>query len=210
MTLSYDSIISVSPQHGATRADIVEVARRVLEDEGVEAVTMRRLAAELGTSYQVVYSRVGGKPDVLRAVHDDGFRRLADPTSASAAPPSPGGAAQALGRVAVAYLDFAVAGPRLFDVMFGDPAPGLERDEGMREVERAAFRVCWVVPTRAWLDANHPRRPRGSASRLAWRLWSAVHGITVLHLAGHETPSGDVRAEVVQVVDLLVADPIRP
>jgi hypothetical protein len=31
----------------------------------------------------------------------------------------------------------------------------------------------------------------------------------VLHLAGHETPSGDVRAEVSDVVDLLLADPLR-
>jgi hypothetical protein len=108
----------------------------------------------------------------------------------------------------VAYLAFAVANPRLFDVMFGDAQAGLGRDEAMREVEREAFRACWVTPTRRWLDEAHPTRPRGSAVRLAWRLWSAVHGITVLHLAGHETPSGDVRAEVAEVVGLLLAEPM--
>ncbi len=205
MTVSYDIIITMPTAHGATRTDIIEVARRVLEHEGVEAVTMRRLAAELGTSYQVVYSRVGGKPEVLRAVHDEGFRRLSDPSGLPDAAAGP----TALRRLAVGYLDFAVANPRLFDVMFGDPLPGTTRDERMREVERAAFRSCWVAPTRDWLDREHPGRPRGSATRLAWRLWSAVHGITVLHLAGHETPSGDVRAEVVEVVDLLLADPLR-
>jgi len=208
MTLSYDTIISVTDAHEVTRDDIVAVARRVLEDAGGEAVTMRRLAAELGTSYQVVYSRVGGKPEVLRAVHDEGFEMLSDPAALAALPLTEGGPA-ALHRVAVGYLDFAVANPRLFDVMFGDPLPGTTRDERMREVERAAFRVCWVAPTRDWLDREHPGRPRGSASRLAWRLWSAVHGITVLHLAGHDTPSGDVRAEVAGVVDLLLADPLR-
>ena len=208
MTPSYDTIITMSAARSSTRADIVDVARRVLEAEGVEAVTMRRLAAELGTSYQVVYSRVGGKPEVLRAVHDDGFRRLSDP-AALASLPATGDGPGALRRLAVQYLDFAVANPRLFDVMFGDPLPGTARDEEMREVERAAFRACWVVPTRDWMDRAHPDRPRGSATRLAWRLWSAVHGITVLHLAGHETPSGDVRAEVADVVDLLLADPLR-
>ncbi len=208
MTLSYDTIITMPVSHGTTRAEIVDLAGRLLEDEGVEAVTMRRLARELGTSYQVVYSRVGGKADLLRAVHDDGFARLTDP-GALAALPTRGGGPVALRRLALSYLDFAVANPRLFDVMFGDPVPGLDRDERLREVERAAFRACWVTPTRDWLDREHPDRPPGSASRLAWRLWSAVHGITVLHLAGHQTPSGDVRAEVGQVVGLLLAEPLR-
>jgi AcrR family transcriptional regulator len=193
---------------GATRDDIVEVATRLLEQEGVEAVTMRRLAAELGTSYQVVYSRVGGKPEVLRAVHDEGFRRLVDP-QALAAPAATGGA-DTLRRLAVSYVDFAVEHPRLFDLMFGEPVAGPGRDEQMREVEWAAFRACWVAPTRDWLDEAHPDRPRGSATRLAWRLWSAVHGITVLHLAGHGSPGGDVRAEAADTVDLLLAGPRRP
>lgn len=194
--------------HGATRGDIVDLARRILEEEGGDAVTMRRLAAELGTSYQVVYSRLGGKAEVLRAVHDEGFRRLSDPAALEALVTA-GGGPGALRRLAVSYLEFAVANPRLFDVMFGDPLVGTTRDERMREVERSAFRACWVAPTRDWLDREHPARPRGSATRLAWRLWAAVHGITVLHLAGHETPSGDVRAEVCDVVDLLLADPLR-
>jgi AcrR family transcriptional regulator len=193
----------------ATRDDVVELARRLIESEGVEAVTMRRLARGLGTSYQVVYSRLGGKPEVLRAVHDDGFARLSDP-DALAVLPAGGGGPAVLRRLALAYLDFAVANPRLFDVMFGGPVPGLERDERMRDVERAAFRACWVRPTREWLDRDHPGRPPGSATRLAWRLWTAVHGITVLHLAGHHTPSGDVRREVEQVVDLLLAEPLGP
>lgn len=208
MTTSYDSIISMPSPRGATRDDIVDVATRLLEQEGVEAVTMRRLAAELGTSYQVVYSRVGGKPEVLRAVHDEGFRRLVDPQRLAALPATNGGA-EALRRLAVSYVDFAVEHPRLFDLMFGDPVGGPGRDEAMREVERAAFRECWVSPTRDWLDRAHPERPRGSAARVAWRLWSAVHGITVLHLAGHGSPAGDVRAEAADTVDLLLAGPLR-
>lgn len=191
---------------GATRSDIVDLARSLLEAEGPEAVTMRRLAAGLGTSYQVVYSRIGGKDDVVRAVHDEGFRRLA---AAARRDPVPAGDSEELRALAVAYIGFAVANPRLFDVMFGAPAGRPVRDEGMRAVERDAFRACWVVPTRAWLDGTSPGRPRGSATRLAWRLWTAVHGITVLHLAGHESPSGDVAAEVRGVVDVLLADPLR-
>lgn len=186
-----------------TREQVVARARDLLVAEGPDAVTMRRLAALLGTSYQVVYSRVGGKDEVLRAVHDAAFAEL---TAQVASLAGTDGRSRVHGLTA-GYLDFAVANPRLFDVMFGAPTGGPTRDAALQEVEREAFRRCWVAVTRAWLDAEHPGRPRGSATRLAWRLWTAVHGITVLHLAGHESPSGDVHHEVGQVVDLLLDDP---
>ena len=203
--MSYDSIIRMVESVGATRDRVVEVARDLLVAEGPEAVTMRRLAAALGTSYQVVYSRVGGKVEVLRAVHDAAFEALV--AEVAALRPTPG-TREHVHELTAAYLDFAVANPRLFDVMFGAPAGGPVRDAALRDVERDAFRRCWVAAARAWLDATRPDRPRGSAARLAWRLWTAVHGITVIHLAGHESPSGDVHAEVAQVVDLLLDDPV--
>ena len=206
MTLSYDSIISMAEHPGASRDRVVDAARALLAAEGPEAVTMRRLAAALGTSYQVVYSRVGGKPAVLRAVHDAAFEDLGARVRALAEVPGTDAHLHALTR---GYLDFAVASPRLFDVMFGPASGGLTRDAALRDVERESFRRCWVAAARAWLDAHRPDRPYGSAAPLAWRLWSATHGITVLHLAGHESPAGDPRTDLAEVVALLLADPVR-
>ncbi|MBF4161045.1 TetR/AcrR family transcriptional regulator [Nocardioides acrostichi] len=187
-----------------TREQVIEVARGVLVAEGADAVTMRRLAAELGTSYQVVYSRVGAKPEVLRAVHDLAFENLTaqvdalDPTL---------GTDEHLHALTAGYLRFAVANPRLFEVMFGSPT-GLVRDQALQEVERESFRRCWVTAARAWLDAHRPRRPAGSAAPLAWRLWTATHGIAVLHLAGHGSPSSDVLRDLAGVVELVLVEPL--
>ena len=191
---------------GAPRGRVVEAARDLLVAEGPEAVTMRRLAAELGTSYQVVYSRVGSKPDVLRAVHDAAFDELTDRVLAR---PEAPGTDEHLHALTRGYLDFATVNPRLFDLMFGPATGGLTRDAAMREVEHRSFGRCWVGATRAWLDVRHPDRPSRSAAPLAWRLWSATHGITVLHLAGHGSPSGDPLIDLATVVDLLLADPVR-
>ena len=204
MTASYDTIIGM-PATRATRDEVVDVARGLLVAEGPGAVTMRRLATALGTSYQVVYSRVGGKPEVLRAVHDTAFASLTDAVLALAPQP---GTREHLHALTAGYLDFAVANPRLFDVMFGAPA-GLVRDAALQQVERESFRRCWVASARAWLDEHHPERPPGSAGPLAWRLWTATHGITVLHLAGHHSPSADVHADLAAVVDRLLAGPLR-
>ncbi|MBR7743857.1 TetR/AcrR family transcriptional regulator [Phycicoccus sp. BSK3Z-2] len=195
----------MAEHQGASRESVVDAARAILVAEGPDAVTMRRLAADLGTSYQVVYSRVGGKPEVLRAVHDAAFDDLTAQVLARGEAPGTDEHLHALTR---GYLDFAVASPRLFDVMFGPATGGLTRDAAMRDVERESFRGCWVAAARAWLDVHHPQRPRGSAAPLAWRLWSATHGITVLHLAGHESPAGDPRTDLATVVGLLLADPL--
>jgi len=209
MIVSYDSIITMGA-HAATpsRADVLEAAERILATEGPDALSMRRLAAALGTSYQVVYTRIGGKADVVRALHDAGFERLSAAADVAAPPSQPEpGTDEHLVALARAYFDFAVAHPRLFDVMFGVPIVAFRRDDRAREVEWEGFRVTWVVACRRWLDARLPERPRGASVRLAWRLWTAVHGITVVHLAGHPSPSGDAKAEIEKIVTLLLAEP---
>lgn len=209
---SYDMIISMDPaiaQSGhpsPTAHEVVLAAERLLETEGVEALTMRRLAAELGTSYQVVYSRIGSKADVVRALHAEGMRRL---TEGAAQIPIPPGEDAHLVALAQSYLGIAVARPAMFDVAFGTPVREFIRDAAAQEVEWRGFEATWVNACRAWLDARYDPRPKGASVRLAWRLWTAVHGITVLHLAGHASPSGDVAAEITTVVDLLLSDPLR-
>lgn len=185
-----------------SRADVLVAAERLLVEEGTDALSMRRLAAELGTSYQVVYTRIGGKADVVRALHDDGFERLIEQARSL-----PEEQRDDLVALAQGYFDFAERHPVLFDVMFGVPIAEFSRDERARKVEWEGFRATWVAACRAWLDARLPERPRGASVRLAWRLWTAVHGITVVHLAGHPTPSGDARAEIATVVHLLLGAP---
>lgn len=204
MIVSYDSIITMPPRSARpSRADVLEAAERLLVIEGPDALSMRRLATELGTSYQVVYTRIGGKADVVRALHDDGFARL----TRAAADASEDREADDLVAFAQSYFDFAERHPVLFDVMMGMPIPEFVRDERARKVEWEGFRATWVAACRAWLDARLPERPRGASVRLAWRLWTAVHGITVVHLAGHPSPSGDARAEIARVVELLLREP---
>lgn len=204
MTVSY----GVGPGPGKpqpTRADVLTAAEALLVAEGPEALSMRRLAAALGTSYQVVYSRVGSKADVVRALHAEGFRRLG--RSVVDVDPTPG-TEDHLVAVGTSYLATAADHPTMFEVMFGTPIVEFTRDADAKAVEWACFSATWVAASRAWLDVRYDPRPKGASVRLAWRLWTAVHGITVLHLAGHDSPSGDVRTEVATVVRALLVDPL--
>jgi TetR/AcrR family tetracycline transcriptional repressor len=49
---------------------IVVVARRMVEDSGVESLSMRKLAADLGVAPTAIYWHVGGRDQLLHAVLD--------------------------------------------------------------------------------------------------------------------------------------------
>jgi TetR/AcrR family tetracycline transcriptional repressor len=64
---------------------VVDAALALLLDEGLDAVSMRRVAARLGVSPVPLYSRVGGKDDLLDAVAERILRDLL-PGEVAAAP----------------------------------------------------------------------------------------------------------------------------
>ena len=184
-----------------THDDVLDAAMELLRDGGAESLSMRRLAAALGVSTQVVYSRVGGKPEVARALHDQAFAALSALVDGAAAR---WGNRDDVHEVAQHYFDHAVADPVRFELMFGTPIKEFVRDAEAQAVELEAFRQTWVAVIRAWLDAVEPDRAPSSAVRLAYRCWTAVHGITTVHLAGHSAPADDPEAELHAVVDLLL------
>ena len=184
-----------------TSDDVLATAMALLRHGGADALSMRRLASRLGVSTQVVYSRVGGKPEVVRELHDRAFAALEARALDLVHEP---GTREHVHEVAQCYLDHAVEDPARFALMFGTPVKEFVRDAAAQQVELAAFRATWVAAVRAWLDTRHPGREHPTAVRLAYRLWTAAHGITTVHLAGHEAPDDDPVGELHAVVDLLL------
>ncbi|TQK52977.1 TetR family transcriptional regulator [Streptomyces sp. SLBN-118] len=56
------------PREPLSRERIVEAALKIIDDEGVEALSMRRIATTLGVQAMSLYNHVGGKADVLDGV----------------------------------------------------------------------------------------------------------------------------------------------
>lgn len=204
MTPTTPSDATVSRPHRpgtVTRGAVLDAAMALLRDGGAEALSMRRLAGDLGVSTQVVYSRVGGKSDVARALHDRAFGALEAQVAHCATTP---GTRAHVHEVAQHYFDHAQADPVRFELMFGTPIKEFVRDGEAEAVEIESFRRTWVAAVRGWLDATHPDRQRPTAVRLAYRLWTAVHGITTVHLAGHSAPGDGPEAELHAMVDLVL------
>ncbi|MTD55573.1 TetR/AcrR family transcriptional regulator [Amycolatopsis pithecellobii] len=103
----------------ARRRLITATARTLAENEGWDAVTTRRLSAEIEYSQPVLYKHFGSMEDIVEAVALEGMGELAETLRAarrSSATPD-----DEVGRVAAAFSDFAATNPALYDAMFTRP-----------------------------------------------------------------------------------------
>src|SRR4029453_9178029 len=64
-----------------TRDRIIETALRVMDDEGLEAVTMRRIGRELGVGARSPYNHVENKDDLLEGVPERAMNEFEFPAS---------------------------------------------------------------------------------------------------------------------------------
>ncbi|WP_433473439.1 TetR/AcrR family transcriptional regulator [Spirillospora sp. CA-142024] len=117
--------MSIQRRRERERADreklIITAARELAENEGWDAVTTRRLAAEIEYSQPVLYSHFKGKDAIMAAVAVEGFAELAaELRKARTASTDPG---RTLADVAMAYAEFAERRPALYDVMFSKAVP---------------------------------------------------------------------------------------
>lgn len=151
-----------APDLDLRRHHVTGAARELAESDGWTAVTMRRLAGELGVTQPVIYSVFAGRQALIDAVALDGFRDLAAALKAVDARP--------MARMR-AYLDFARANPRVYEAMFSMPS-GLDfASEDTPEPLHLAFAGF----REAFPDAD------GTRAEVAW---AAVHGLATLQAGG--------------------------
>jgi AcrR family transcriptional regulator len=104
-----------------TSEKIAVAARRLLDRDGAEAVTMRRLASEVGVTAMALYRHYPNREGLLNALADEGFTELAERLESAKLA---GGTAKQLEKIMNIFLDHAVENPRLFELMFLKPREG--------------------------------------------------------------------------------------
>ncbi|HZD75535.1 MAG TPA: TetR/AcrR family transcriptional regulator [Acidobacteriaceae bacterium] len=108
-----------------TSERIARAARRLLDKEGVEAVTMRRVAAAVDITAMAVYRHYADRKALLNALADEGFRELAAQLIAERTAGTDTRSFEArLTRVLDVNLSFSLENPRLFELMFLVPREG--------------------------------------------------------------------------------------
>jgi AcrR family transcriptional regulator len=176
------SVTRRKQQQEDLRAKILDAARELFVNHGVEAVSMRKIADKIGYSATTLYNYFEDKEALLYALCDADFGTLQDLFKKIGKIADPIARLRKLGQT---YINFALRYPSHYRFMF--MTPRVHRDDDVfREIEPSnpdqdsyAFVRATVVEA---LTAGAFRDEYRDADLLSQVIWSAVHGVASLHL----------------------------
>jgi AcrR family transcriptional regulator len=161
------------------RLRLLDRAGELISSDGPKALSLRKLAADVGTSTTAVYSLFGGKTDLVGALYAEGFRRFGARMSGVDRTGDP---VEDLVRLGVAYRESALADPHLYAIMFTRSVPGFEPSAETAEVARATMAPLEETIRRAVADGAFAPVP---PDVIVVACWGFVHGLVSLELNGN-------------------------
>ena len=159
-----------------TEAAILEAARDLLAEGGLEALSMRSVAARVGLSATAIYNYFENKGDLVRQVVHQGFERFSEYLQ-DAVKDLPKGSRERMRAHGKAYLRFALENQEYFRVIFSAHGEAGEMDEVPGGGGYPLFRE-------AVADAMESGAIRTADPDLVvLYLWTLVHGLVTLQMA---------------------------
>lgn len=160
--------------HGKLREALLARATEIIEDVGVEGLSLRQLARDLGVSHAAPGKHFRDKQALLDGLALDGFRSMnARITAASEAA---GDHRARFVRIARAYVDFAVSHPVLLAVMHSTKHHPDASDE-LRNIGEDGIRIARALIAEAQ-DAGD--LASGDVESLALVCFVSLHGAALL------------------------------
>jgi AcrR family transcriptional regulator len=158
--------------------EIVAAGRAVLESDGLDGLTMQRVATAVGVRAPSLYKRVPGRSALIRLIADDIARELTVAIDAAA---STGDPRRDLRAIAEAYRTFALAHPASFGLLYANlPAEMRVDPELNTRASEALLRVVGGL-------AGEERTLEAARTVVAW-----ANGFLAMELAGAFRLGGDV------------------
>ena len=159
-------------EHGEeTRAQLLEAAGNLLATEGSGALTVRRLADEVGTTTRAIYSLFGSKEGIISALYRQGVDIIVELHLAVPYSEDP---TEEFLPLALAYRETARSHPNLYRLMFERAVPGFTPSHEDRIYARQSLTRLQYAVERSIAKGRFPPR---EVFRTTRQLWALVHGL---------------------------------
>jgi len=163
----------------STGTAILEAARELLDQEGLAAVTMRRVAERVGVTPMAIYRHYADRASLLNAIADEGFHELAARVLALTLE---GSVEHRLTQVSNVFLDAAMQFPNLYRLMFLEPREGArvypdDFKAGLSPTFRPTVNILDEAMERGELRKDDP-------VEIAFEMSALSHGLIMLYLGG--------------------------
>lgn len=169
-----------SYHHGDLRQALLDAGLAMLEDAGLEGLSLRKLAVRVGVSHAAPEHHFATLKHLLTAMAREGFARF-EKAMRDGMAASPADAAGQLRGASRGYLAFATAHPHLFRLMFNatlldwsDPALGASGASARGVLSE----ICLPVARARGLDTAEGR------AAVEHLVWSQIHGSAHLVIDG--------------------------
>jgi AcrR family transcriptional regulator len=185
------------------RTRILDAARELFATEGVESVTMRRIADRIEYSPTAIYFHFRDKEALLAELCDCDFREFAHGFAEIARIPDPVERLRAAGR---AYVEFGINNPNHYRVMFMTPKATNDTTIAKGNPEEDAYAFLKGIVAEL-LATGHFRDELTDPELLSQVIWSGMHGLVSLEIAKCKDEWVDWRpmdARAGQMIEMIV------
>ena len=183
-------------QRQALRERILEVSREIVKREGFASLSMRKLAEAIDYSPAALYLHFKSRGEIARALRVEGHASLRDVFLAQTTIADPAARLNAMGR---AYVEFGLAEPETYRLMFMEPAGFADAsahgadhadrtDRADHAAECGAATLSLIADAFVELRAADRLPPHAAPAACAEGLWANLHGIVALKLNGAPLP----------------------
>lgn len=155
------------------RSALIEAAARLVVDHGPDALTTRRLAAEVGTSTMAVYTYFSGMDELRLEVQQEGFERFA--RFLALVEPDENDPVAEISELGAAYFLNAITNPQFYRFMFMEKPVDPDLEVGLGTFQRLIEGVGRAISAGCF---------RGDPEERATQFWAVAHGVVTLHLSG--------------------------
>lgn len=165
--------------YGDLRSRLVEVTSEILENEGIDSLTMRSLSKRLGVSRTAAYRHFPDKTALLKAVAEDTFNMMRvyihEKLDSMKTP------LDRFEAISHAYLEFAAKNSARYRQMFSMEVVSEPGAPGLKEAAWKAFSEFMAVIENC---QNEGVFKLNDPVELANVAWATVHGLSLLLIDG--------------------------
>lgn len=158
--------------HGELRSALIEAALDILKDKGMEHLSLRTLAKATGVTQAAPYSHFRDKDDLLAAVAETGFQRLALQMAEDAT--GTANTQERIEKLMASYIRFALANKPLFQLMFSRELSEMKNYPTLAMTAGKSYALISAALSKRVSSTDEETR------FLTVTIWSLCHGLTTL------------------------------
>ena len=196
-----------------TKTKILDAAREMFVQDGIDAVTMRAIAKRIEYTPTAIYHHFRDKQALIEELCLIDFRSLAQAFQRIGRIDDPG---EQLRRIGLAYVDYALEHPSHYRFMFMTPKPSMPASSfGISDGDPGSHAYTALRDTVAKGIAAGRFRPEfDDPEELAQILWAGEHGIVSLHVVkggkGDHIDWRNPRETARTMIDVMMRGTVRP